>query len=545
MKTLVFIPLYLFSVFAWGQEQITFKYWISFSDKNNTPYSIHQPYKFLSSRAIERRVRQGIAINETDLPVDPQYIQRLENNGAKIHAVSKWMNAAIVIADSVLAEKLLTLDFVQSTQNIGKHPIKKYKLREGDKQRDFFSTYHRNKKNKGYAAHHIEMVNGNALHQLGHKGEGMIVAVLDGGFTNVDIMPFFDSLQVNNRLLDGRDIVDNDDYVYESSTHGSNVLSVMASNLPGLYVGTAPEASYVCVKTEDVRTEFLVEECNWVIGAEFADSLGADIINSSLGYTAFNDKTTNHNHKQLDGETAIITKGAELAFSKGMLVVNSAGNSGSGWWKYIGFPADAKNVLSIGATDSKGNKASFSSLGPTADGRIKPNVSAMGQAIPVASIYSYELKYTNGSSFSSPLLAGMAASLWSAFPDKTNAEIFRAIELSGHQSNALDINLGYGIPDFMKAYQILKGEESPSSDSFFVTYNAFNENLEGVLQQSNEPTTIRIKNLLGQILYSEMISGKEGYQKVAIPVSLQKGDLYYFEVFTQNKYFVDIIRTID
>ncbi|MBK9492264.1 MAG: S8 family serine peptidase [Haliscomenobacter sp.] len=292
---------------------------------------------------------------------------------------------------------------------------------------------------------------------LGHRGSGITVAVLDGGFTSADKHYVFDSLRTKNLLIPARDFVDNDWQVCESSSHGMQVLSVMGANQPGVLVGAAPNASYVLVKTEDVRSEYRVEECNWIAGLEYADSLGADIINSSLGYTTFSDKTMDYQYSSLNGASDA-SKAAELATARGMIVVNSAGNEGDSEWKYVGVPADSKGAFSIGAVDSKGKKAGFSSFGPTADGRIKPDVSAAGARVMSASASSNQIRPTSGTSLSAPLVSGMIAALWSAFPEKTNIEIMDAVRKSGSQADAPDNELGYGIPDFVRAFELLKGK---------------------------------------------------------------------------------------
>ena len=245
------------------------------------------------------------------------------------------------------------------------------------------------------------------------------------------------------------------DSVYEDNSHGMSVLSCMAANKPGVFMGTAPDAHYLLLRTEDAGSEFIIEEDNWVAAAEFADSAGAWIINSSLGYTEFDDPQTSHTYLDLDGNSTHVTRGADIAASKGILVVNSAGNSGDNAWRYIGAPADGDSVLTIGAVDSLGNYASFSSQGPSAAGRIKPNVSCTGQATWIVTSAG-NIGRANGTSFSSPILAGAAACLWQAFPDASNMEIYKAIEQSAHQYENPDYFVGYGIPNFTKAFGILK-----------------------------------------------------------------------------------------
>ena len=456
--------LFLFHFLAsFGQEEVQGKYWLSFTDKANSNFSILQPQYFLSPRAIERRHQQGIAITAEDLPVSESYLDAVTAKGATILNKSKWMNSTTILASEKTVESLLKLPFVKEVLYVGKNFAKKNTQTVGLKtgiQKVAYSTL---ESEYGYGERSIEMVEGKALHEIGSKGEDKMIAILDGGFTNADIMPFFDKMRMEGRIIEGWDFVDNDATVYESSPHGSQVLSVMGSDLPGLFTGTAPKATYVLFKTEDVRGEYLFEECNWIAGVEYADSMGVDIINSSLGYTTFSDLNMNYKYLDMDGQTSLASKAADIAFSKGLMIVSSAGNSGDNQWRYIGTPADARGVLAVGATDEFGEHALFSSFGPTADGRVKPNVAALGQSIPVASIYSYNVHESHGTSFSSPLIAGMVATLWQSFPNKTNKEIFDAIEASGNNKDALNYNLGHGIPDFWKAHQILlSGDANPS-----------------------------------------------------------------------------------
>ncbi len=427
---------------------------IELTDKNNSIYNIYQPWEFLSPRAIQRRMKSGIAIQESDLPVNETYVQAIKETGAKIHSSSKWMNSVLVIANKKQIEDISKLGFVKNTIHVGFS-------RKPKKRKDPFEfpneLYTPLEDRYGFAQLQIKMMLGHIIHLFGYEGEGVLVGVLDGGFTNADVMPFFDSLRVDGRMLPCKDIVHGDDYAYEDSTHGSQVLSTMGANLPGLMVGTAPGASYICIKTEEMGAENPVEEEYWIRGLEYADSLGVDVVNSSLGYTSFDMKKSNHEKSKLDGKTYRGSIAATIAASKGILVVSSAGNEGDGSWEKIGVPADAEDILTIGAVDGAGNKADFSSMGPTADGRIKPEVSAMGERAAVASTRDYGVYGTNGTSFSSPILAGMAATLWSAFPNRSNMEIKESIIASGSQSMKPDSLLGYGIPDFTKAYAFLTG----------------------------------------------------------------------------------------
>lgn len=435
-------------------------FWVSFADKAGTPYTIEQSDEFLSPRAIARRQRFGIPITEADLPVSAAYSARLSQEVLRVHYSSRWLNGAAVLALPEQVAALKALPFIKELRYIGPNNRK----RAPQKAKAFDRTIVPEKMNPnsiyGPSEWQFTALKADSLHALGYTGQGILIAVLDGGFTGVDQMGFFDSLRTDGRLNIFRDFVDGDDMVFEDSGHGTSVLSVMGANVPGLLVGTAPGASYACIKTEDVRNEHRMEEYNWVAGLEFADSLGAEVVNSSLGYTTFSDSTMDYTYNDLNGQTSPASIAADFAHERGMIVVTSAGNEGDGSWRYVGTPADSKSVLAVGATTRSGQKASFSSFGPTPDGRMKPDVSAPGSRVGVASMSRYSLGASSGTSLASPLLAGMVASLWQAFPERSHLDIIAAIKQSGSQADKPDNELGYGIPDFMKAYRILK-EQRP------------------------------------------------------------------------------------
>ncbi len=442
-------------------------YWIRFTDKNGSPYNIDNPEAFLTQRSIERRTAQGISIHENDLPVNQNYIDAVATAGATILNVSRWFNSVTVFtSDPAVISTIDGFSFVLSAEKISGDPISM------ENQKPFFENEsmgdniikegHITGKSSqsfdyGSAYNQISMLNGIALHDMGYDGSGMVIAVLDAGFTNADILSAFDSLWINGQILGSKDFASPlSPNIFGSHSHGTSVLSTMGANLPGQMVGTAPHADYWLLRSENGSTEYLVEELNWVSAAEYADSVGADVINSSLGYTTFDDPAQNHSYADMDGNTTPITIGADLAASKGILVVNSAGNSGNTSWQYIGAPADGDSVFSIGAVNSSGTYASFSSQGPTYDGRIKPDVVAQGQGTTIISAYSGSVTTGNGTSFSSPVTAGMVACLWSAFPDRKNTEIMQAIRQSASQYTNPDGYLGYGIPDYLEALNILE-----------------------------------------------------------------------------------------
>jgi subtilisin family serine protease len=474
---LVLLFVTVFNTFS-QSTPVSKRYFIQFRDRAESPYSITEPAQFLSPKALERRIKQGIEIVENDLPVNPNYVAQVAAiTGVEVVNRSKWFNAiTIQTTDSLAAEAVRNLPFVLQSQQTGrrKKPTNSdYFLNDFSKLKAEAQAKDAAKLEKldegnyyGKGQKQITMLAGQKLHALGFQGQGITIAVLDAGFYRVNELPYFEKLRNEGRLLGTRDFVDGGNSVFEDNSHGLSVLSTMASYKVGDYVGTAPAASYWLLRSENAATEFINEEDNWARAAEFADSVGADIINSSLGYTVFDNVATSHNYSQLDGKTTRITIAADIAASKGMLIVNSAGNSGDDAWRHIGAPADGDSVLTIGATDSLGAYASFSSIGPSADGRIKPNVTAMGERAQIVSSGG-TVAPSNGTSFSAPIVCGLAACLWQAHPESSAMQIFKAIEQSASQYENPDIEKGFGIPNFLRAHEILaqsklKGTEADS-----------------------------------------------------------------------------------
>jgi hypothetical protein len=431
-------------------------YQVDFNQKIDQayPYSIFRPQEFLSPRALERRRKQQIPLDSLDLPLSPTYLKKIQDLGLRIHARSKWFNAVVLlIPDSAAYAQVQALPFVAGIKALGpSRKVVSFPRVAPPKRQDYLKKprYH------GEAWNQIMMLYGHHVHNFGFAGQGMHLAIFDGGFNNVYRMPAFDSLYASHRLLGTWDFVQGDEDVYEGSTHGTNVLATMGSNLPYLIVGTAPQASYYLFKTEDTGGEFWIEEFNWTAAAEYIDSLGVDLINSSLGYTNFNDTTMSYKYADMNGKTALISRAANIAASRGIIVVNSAGNEGNDKWHYIGAPADAEGVFSVGAVQGNGQRAYFSSYGPTSDGRIKPNVAAQGQRTTIAG-NEFNVSYSDGTSFSSPVMAGMVAALWSAFPDKNSWEIKQAVQEAGHLWPEPDSSLGAGIPNFLAAFARFSG----------------------------------------------------------------------------------------
>lgn len=522
IKLIILFAILLFNAYAKAQHQ---KVWIVFKDKVVHNKKFVTPS--LSTISIEKKLKRNIPIDEKDYPINDEYINIITNQGYKIVAKSRWLNAVSIEIKNI--EEIEALKKIDCIKNI--YPVKKfYKTIHPDyyasiSKFGILETYSnikcndglRNSFDYGPSLNQIEMLSGTYLHGLGFTGEGMVIAVLDAGFKDVHILNAFDSLRNDNRILGTWDFIAGNDSVYEDNGHGSMVLSCMAANLPGQLIGTAPKASYWLLRTEDADAEYIQEEDFWVMGAEFADSVGADIINSSLGYTTFDNPADNHSYQDLDGNTTTITIAADIAASKGILVINSAGNSGSSSWLYIGAPADGDSVLAVGAVDANGIRASFSSVGPTADGRIKPNIMAQGQWAIIASL-SGGIQLGNGTSFSAPIISGLAACLWQTKPNATNMEIFKTIEKSAHQYNNPDSLMGYGIPNFQFAHQLLsiKNNEDFSKDFVKNIYpNPFKTYpIIEIFSRYEQPVEIEIFDMNGRKVINEKINFKaNGYCK--------------------------------
>jgi len=445
-----FVVLIFFTAFALEKINAqSYRYVVLFKDKVGTTFSTSTPEAYLSERALTRRQKQGIAITEKDLPVSQVYLDSIEAEGIEVLYTTKWLNGALLEFDTEQE-----LDKLNGFSFIKKHNFN-FGVLSLAEVLTYTETVQASKSTQsdtidyGYTFEQLSMLGVPAMHAAGFTGKGMMIAVFDAGFRNVDDISAFDSLRAHNRIVNTYDFVEREENVFDDHDHGTKVLSVIAANLPNNLVGAAFEASYVLLRSEEVANESRLEEFYWLLAAEYADSLGVDIINSSLGYNIFDDAVDNYNQADLDGESALITIAADLAASTGMLVVNSAGNEGNSSWGTLTPPADADSILTVGAVTAMQNYAGFSSIGPTTDGRIKPDVVARGTSVAVSSSGG-GITYSNGTSFSTPLISGLAAGIWQANPDFTNMELINTIKLIASQSESADNQVGYGVPDFTK-----------------------------------------------------------------------------------------------
>ena len=456
--------LFLVSQFGFAQQDA----WVYFTNKPNSQYFFDNPLEMLSQRALDRRATQNISLDMMDIPLHQPYLDQI-NVIVPVLAQSKWLNAVHVRGSESQINSLSNLEFVASID------FADHSLNLGGKPSQNLVPYSENNLVQvnfpyGNSANQIEMLNGHLLHQQNYTGSGKIIAVMDAGFPDVDIAQPFQRLRDNNQILGGYNFVDGNTDIYTSNNHGTLVLSTMGGYKANQLVGTAPDASYYLFITEDISDENPVEESYWVQAAEVADSLGVDVINTSLGYFSFSNPAYDHTYENLNGTTTFISRGANVAFSRGMVVVVSAGNSGETANPYISAPADATYALSVGAVDADGVYVDFSSIGPTPDGRVKPDVVAQGFQAVVANTFG-NITTASGTSFSGPIMAGMVASFWQAVPNKTNSEIVQLIKESAHLFSNPTATLGYGIPDFSLALANALQISEYTQKSFVVSPN--------------------------------------------------------------------------
>lgn len=513
------------------------RYAIYFSDKTGTSFSTNTPLEFLSQKSLDRRNKNGVTITEEDFPPNEDYVSQVKGLGADILYTSRWMNAVVAQLEGSELVNVMALPFVVSTEYVGPN-----KSTSGGRVK------HINQKKDSK----LELVNQtqnamlglNEMHEDKILGEGIVVGVFDSGFPGVNITEPFKLLFSEGRVSYTLDLVGKSSNVYQYDDHGTEVLSIMAANYMPSYVGGIPNATYQLYVTEDVGSEFRIEEYNWLVAAEKADSAGVDIINSSLGYNLFDDSSMDYTTDQLDGKTALISKAASIATSKGMLVVVSAGNDGNTSWKLLNPPADADGVIAVGAITSTGNVSNFSSVGPSTDGRIKPEVVALGSGVSIIKSNG-TTGFTSGTSSAAPLVTSLAAGLLQRYPLLTATELYNLIILSGSMQESPDNMRGYGIPNYSTAKQIQDGEPpTPPTSEIYMYPNPVTEDILKVELNilPGKMATIYIYNLQGQLMMKS--DGVVDYSNNPVELNLSAFATGIYVVKVQTEDSIETIRLV-
>lgn len=456
MKKRYFVLLFCWiSVLAANAQT---RYIVRFRNKGGTSFSLNNPSLYLSARAVDRRTRYAIPVDSTDLPVTQRYIDsvRLAGNVTVLN-VSKWLNqVSIQTTDAGALLKINSFPFVLSVSPIAARLTDANERSQKSTTAALYSVSQQpnkataNRYNYGRSFNQVRIHNGEFLHNIGLQGQGLVIGMLDAGFFQHNTLRAFDSVNANRQVLGTYDFVSRETNVADDNAHGMQCFSVIAANIPGTFVGTAPKAAFYLFRSEDAATEYPVEEHNWVCAAERLDSAGGDVISSSLGYTTFDNPVYNHSYADMNGNTTMITTGADLAAKKGLLVISAAGNEGNSGWRYISAPADGDSVLAVGAVRADSVVAGFSSYGPSSDGQVKPDVASVG-AGTIIQYTDNTVGPANGTSFACPNIAGLAACLWQGFPEMNNIKILNALRQAGHTAAAPNDRTGYGIPDMRKA----------------------------------------------------------------------------------------------
>jgi hypothetical protein len=527
MKKIILLLFALSNFAVFSQEDA----WIYFNSKPDAQTYFDNPLTMLTQRSLDRRTLQNIPLDIKDVPIYQPYIDQIAaSSGISVMAKSKWFNAIHVQGTQLDIEALKTLsfvdhvDFANRTLNVAGRIAAPKRIAKVNKTFETQTVF-----NYGNSANQIKMLKGDLLHQQNYTGLGKVIAVMDGGFPGVNTASTFSRLRNNNQILGGYDYVNRSSNFYTGIDHGTMVLSTMGGFKDNQLVGTAPDASYYLFITEDGNKEGPLELSLWVEAAEEADRVGADVITTSLGYTQFDNSNYDFTYDDMNGVTAFISKGVDVAFSRGIVCVVSAGNEGANNWHYISAPADAVHALAIGAVNSSGNYASFSSQGPSFDGRVKPDVVAQGQQ-SVLSDTAGNIVTASGTSFSGPIIAGMVASFWQALPNKTNAEIVELIKESASIYSNPNDQLGYGIPNFYLALNNALSVKSSSNADFVVYPNPTQGEVSISLPYELINANITFYTVLGQKVFNQEITE----QNTTIQLNNINSGMYLYKITANN-----------
>lgn len=517
------ILLLLLFVLSAGTIAAQNRYVVHFNDKTGSPYSISAPEQFLSQRAIERRGKQGISVTLSDLPVNPSYVQQVRATGARMFYASRWMNCALVQATSTEAQTIAALPFVREVEFVAPGPhagagrIKSFKKKNGP----------------GIAAPtltQLSMVGIDSMHAEGLRGEGVLIAMMDAGFQGVDTAEPFEHLFNEGRINDTFDFVGDGDYVYLYDEHGTEVFSVIGA-YSSSFTGGAYRATFQLYVTEDVSSEYRIEEYNWLFGAERADSCGVDILSSSLGYNTFDDPTMDYMKSELNGTTAVVSRAAAEAIARGIVVICSAGNEGSNSWGLVTPPADVDGILAVGSVTQGRTKSGFSSIGPTSDNRIKPDVVAMGTGTTVI-FPTGSIGTVNGTSLAAPIITSLAAGLIQRFEDLKASEIVDLILGSGSQATTPNNQLGYGIP----YYPRISVDVAPEEAITISPNPAVNGKYNIMFDKVNQDVQVQIFDMRGTLVGNHMVALTWDNNPVELDLSALAPGNYLLRVKTKDNF---------
>ncbi len=505
----------LSNMFYAGAQQKNHYFLAEWNNKDTSRFKTTSPNLFLSEKSIARRIKYQIPVGFSDIPVSASYLQQVGEKKLVVSGVSKWLNAAVIKCKSKQEiDSIRKLVGLKRITYLGQQKV----LRKEESVKDLnelISTLEGkvnletdsfgSKGFYGKSELQLNQLNIPSLHRQGYTGKDVLIAVMDAGFRNLPRNPVFRNLFLKKRILLTRDFISSGINVYDDDAHGTAVLSCMAAYQPNTLIGSSYDAGYILLRTEDESNEMLLEEITWILAAEYADSIGVDIIQSSLGYNEFDDMTQNHRIKEMDGKTTFVARGAKLASDKGIMVINSSGNEGDKDWRKIVTPADVKEVFTVGGVDSKSNPALFSSVGPTADKRVKPDFAALAEEVYVVSEDGI-VYHGNGTSYACPLVAGLAACLLQATPEKSNLQIADALRLASNQYYDPDKYIGFGIPDGLLALKILGGDTSVSLNSDrLLDIRLLSDNQVHLTVYCHSPQKYEVQFLdqSGKILYAE------------------------------------------
>jgi len=517
-----------------GQEN---RYAVFFSDKEGTTYNIDEPATFLSERAIERKQKFSIPITREDLPVSGEYLVELQNQDIEPLFTSRWMNAALVEATPQQISQIASQPYVRQVTMLAPGTMQQEGNRirvspAGKNGTNALNSVISGDPKANATTLQNRMLGIQEMHKDGFKGQGMLVAVFDSGFDHVDSSPYFKHLLTGEQIIASRDFIKKTDNVFQYDTHGTKVLSVIAASKEGEFNGVAHDAEFILCVTEDVRSEHNIEEFNWLLAAEYADSIGVDVINSSVAYSYFDDPSESYTYQDMNGMSTIVSRAASIAARKGMIVVSSVGNEGNNSWKYLNAPSDADSVLAIGAVDRSVQKSSFSSFGPSSDGNIKPDLVALGSAVSIA---TESVGFSNGTSFSTPLVTGLVAGFWQAFPELSPWEVMAYLKSTASNSDEPDTLVGYGMPSYLSASTKVRASEEDIFKEFVIYPNPTNGerilNVESSELLHGDEVAIDFFNIKGEHVRKVRASVYNELETLEIDITtLVPG--YYFLIFT-------------